>query len=58
MDKGQKKKKILSVSCSHALFFLLSAHDILALHGPIKSDLVWRGPIQYFLREFKTTSHI
>jgi len=57
MGKGQKKK-ILSVSCSHAVFFFLSAHDILALHGPCKSSLVWHGPVQYFLHEFKTALHI
>jgi len=57
MGKGQKKK-ILSVSCRDAVFFFLSAHDILALRGPCKSNLVWRGPVQYFLHEFKTTLHI
>jgi hypothetical protein len=30
----------------------------LASHGPVQSDLLWRGPVRRFLREFQTASQI
>jgi hypothetical protein len=30
----------------------------LASHGVVQSNLVWRGPLPYFICKFKMTSHI
>jgi len=43
---------------SHKTITYSDAGPVLASHGPVQSDLMWRGPVRRFLCEFQTTSHI